>query len=1497
MHGQGNFASQSDRVQASLQPPYQWHVPGSFPPRTPAQPPAAPPSAVSQAPATSSHAGQSAPPMYEHRMHPPPTAHHLPPLQAPLRTLSSAIPTSQSFVNPLQRPLMPGSMPMSSTHLNAQQSSQHPSHMGNQIAHPSLAPPAGPPWPDLSRNLPPQRLPPPPIRGQTTYWPPVNPQTMLRGAAQGVVHSLPSSSGSLVHSIPRENHVSSVASPVLPPPSSSVSSLPLPSLPSISQPSSSMPHAFSKLQQQCKSEERTNKSHGFGVTGLESSNDMLGPTGVRSDALVVDESNTMDEGSGCQVSSVVGSGSTADGSLALDCPQAPPKPTEEKVIQKIEILCQFIARNGPSFEDMARKRESSNPEFEFLFGGQPGSEAAIAHNYFQWLKKKYCSMGRLPEKRNHSPSRHLEIHSPRHPDSLTVAATSDTRVDSDMEMEDDMTQPHEDEETSWSVQDLSCGAGLVQVKMDTKEQSHVVQDTVNDAAPENVQSDKFPCPGDAILNDQGKGGSLGKSTVFPDADLTSSSVVEHVSLDNTSAKDVKSSFRLLQEDYPSNASLENNDKASHHGKHVEMVTQSAAEGDSAKVSENIEVYIRPEIPSKVEKAAGQLFESTRTDSASINSLHSESKLKETATSSIGGATNEISDESLDKGSVQAVPSLEPFNQKGSFRNAAEYKNDSPEISKENKDRNFEAAPTSVKVDEFGRLVRKGVSDSDSDDSHHAGQHNRGGRNRSRSLSPGSRRKIGSSGHKREKRSCSRSWSPRRRRSRSRSPRRWRSRSRSPRRWRSRSRSPRRRRSRSRSPFRRVNEFRDGSIRRDRGRKQECFDFLRGRCYRGASCRYLHHDVEIDGSHKRRKPQNAEKPSGVGRTDIIQETDDKSVGALKRVDDEVMKQGLQYFSSMPDGSFDGMRGQKRDERTDLDNVGNREADRWQKSTLNDEIKDFSTGIPCTASFKQEEDIHRSLSVDFHHQPISGADAMKTHSKTLDMHSPMKNSVEPSRVNADAAVSAKLLSHPVNSSSVLKLSSDENFTSSSVTSYGGMNTWNFAKDQNVASGASYPFQSASQEGLPSALLSNTQPHLFSGPPNCTLKSMPAADVRGTAVTHDDGGNATHGGYTHYPHSHMPHSTNLGSQAFLKPYPSLMQPEDQRLGTSAAGTPPNEHLVGHSLTKEALNSNNMNPFPTGNIPPTELSKSAQGHSSLQNTGNTSGLDVPRKITTPVYPLELQDTNQSSAAPDFGGSRVTSHYNPYGSTFEQPLVSRFGADTLPQDYNSRYNTLQCVPNCGSVKTSSPVKSAAGVQQTVAQSKGDQYDPLFDSFETSSNSVKKVDHIQNQGSIYDSDIMLSMSGSNKPMDVEENNKKKEIEAFITSTSPDDDGFGETADAEVGDVENLSLSIPIDEANDMVGEVEIDQVKSPGKSKRHKESRSMKLFKVALADFVKEVLSPSWRQGNMSKEAFKTIVKKTVDKVTGVMKSHHIPKSQSKINHYINSSQQKLTKLVMVKAY
>lgn len=124
-----------------------------------------------------------------------------------------------------------------------------------------------------------------------------------------------------------------------------------------------------------------------------------------------------------------------DGSLIQEGSPSPPKPTEEKVVQKIEYLCQLIAKNGPDYEDMVRQNESGNPEFEFLFAGDPGSDAEIAHEYFLWTKKKCMLACKLNEKRSESPLRTSGTDSSLQSNHLEVASRTYSPPDSDMEME------------------------------------------------------------------------------------------------------------------------------------------------------------------------------------------------------------------------------------------------------------------------------------------------------------------------------------------------------------------------------------------------------------------------------------------------------------------------------------------------------------------------------------------------------------------------------------------------------------------------------------------------------------------------------------------------------------------------------------------------------------------------------------------------------------------------------------------------------------------------------------------------------------------------------------------------------------------------------------------------------------------------------------------------------------------------------------------------------
>ncbi|KAM2196647.1 hypothetical protein ACFX1Q_000147 [Malus domestica] len=80
--------------------------------------------------------------------------------------------------------------------------------------------------------------------------------------------------------------------------------------------------------------------------------------------------------------------------------------------------------------------------------------------------------------------------------------------------------------------------------------------------------------------------------------------------------------------------------------------------------------------------------------------------------------------------------------------------------------------------------------------------------------------------------------------------------------------------------------------------------------------------------------------------------------------------------------------------------------------------------------------------------------------------------------------------------------------------------------------------------------------------------------------------------------------------------------------------------------------------------------------------------------------------------------------------------------------------------------------------------------------------------------------------------------------------------------------------------------------KKLKEVKGSRAFRFALVENVKELLKPSWKEGQVSKDAYKTIVKKVVDKVTSTMQGANIPQTQEKIDHYLSFSKPKLTKLV-----
>lgn len=72
----------------------------------------------------------------------------------------------------------------------------------------------------------------------------------------------------------------------------------------------------------------------------------------------------------------------------------------------------------------------------------------------------------------------------------------------------------------------------------------------------------------------------------------------------------------------------------------------------------------------------------------------------------------------------------------------------------------------------------------------------------------------------------------------------------------------------------------------------------------------------------------------------------------------------------------------------------------------------------------------------------------------------------------------------------------------------------------------------------------------------------------------------------------------------------------------------------------------------------------------------------------------------------------------------------------------------------------------------------------------------------------------------------------------------------------------------------------------------LKMFRVALAEFIKELVKPAWKNGILSIDAHKMIVKRASDKVLGSVEPHQVPNCQESVKQYISINRPKIEKLV-----
>ncbi|XP_039114383.1 zinc finger CCCH domain-containing protein 55-like [Dioscorea cayenensis subsp. rotundata] len=380
------------------------------------------------------------------------------------------------------------------------------------------------------------------------------------------------------------------------------------------------------------------------------------------------------------------------------------------------------------------------------------------------------------------------------------------------------------------------------------------------------------------------------------------------------------------------------------------------------------------------------------------------------------------------------------------------------------------------------------------------------------------------------------------------------------------------------------------------------------------------------------------------------------------------------------------------------------------------------------------------------------------------------------------------------------------------------------------------------------------------------------------------------SHIPQQQVPGNLIVRSQTSLAPIYSGQGQQNHDFGSQSQLSLPLSQDLQIQQALSSLGSNGQKqhaalqpPLDTRSLKPNEqshqinLQQSANSHQPTQ----TAGDGLTQKIDIPAKPSELSSDTTTRKV-------VTSEQAVQISNLSASLAQFFGsAQNLPQ----LYATLNPLPVGGSAPShpflnpgsARPVVPAA-IPPTISIQPGQgevvqqHQDPASDSAEPIIPDTSDLPPGFSANPVGQKDLKLENSQASKGMtklaftDEEEqaeviaDNELKEVnEAETDQTKKEQAARSEDADLEI---------------------------KTDGESKKNKDAKGIRMFKCALVEFVKDILKPHWKEGLLSKEVHKTIVKKVVDKVTVVMQSGTVPQTPEKIEHYLSHSKAKLNKLV-----
>ncbi|KAG9439258.1 hypothetical protein H6P81_019423 [Aristolochia fimbriata] len=195
-----------------------------------------------------------------------------------------------------------------------------------------------------------------------------------------------------------------------------------------------------------------------------------------------------------------------------------------------------------------------------------------------------------------------------------------------------------------------------------------------------------------------------------------------------------------------------------------------------------------------------------------------------------------------------------------------------------------------------------------------------------------------------------------------------------------------------------------------------------------------------------------------------------------------------------------------------------------------------------------------------------------------------------------------------------------------------------------------------------------------------------------------------------------------------------------------------------------------------------------------------------------------------------------------------------------------------------------------LSSSPEDQYDPILDSLEPANggtNAYKASTFFNSHGAVIQCLPHQVTNAADVVLDKNISIPRSNVDIVIEATTGDTQNGRPKQDKKV-------ISYELKEHKHEAAKMgfEAKSKVQADRSKHDKESKVLKIFRVALVDFVKELVRPSWRGGQLSKDAHKAIVRKAVDKVLSSLQFHQVPSSDESISQYLSSSRPKLSRLV-----